>query len=105
VDKPTGKLLSFESRPELRKVNIDLEIFNHHEEVQIRYDLLDCRIDICAPEVLLLFADNFDYQDLRHDFIRGVLTDDVLGNKIYSHVISGDYAARVKCLRTYNAVR
>ena len=52
-----------------------------------------------------MFADNFDYQDLRQDFIRGVLTDDILGNKIFAHVISGEYAGRVKCLRTYNAVR
>ena len=29
------------------------------------YDLwlLDCNIDICSPEVILQFSDNFDYQD------------------------------------------
>lgn len=53
----------------------------------------------------MLFADNFDYQDLRQDFIRGVLTDDILANKIFAHVITGEYAARVRDLRTYNSVR
>lgn len=129
IERPTGKLLYYESRPEIRKLNVPLEIFNGHTEVQFRYDMLDCRIDICSPEVrtttgsnpivplfffcltfidfkvLLLFADNFDYQDLRQDFIRGVLTDDILGNKIFAHVISGEYAARVRDLRTYHAVR
>lgn len=54
VNRPTGQLLFWDSRPEARKVNIDLEIFAGHSEVQMRYDLLDCRIDICSPEVCIL---------------------------------------------------
>jgi hypothetical protein len=38
----------------------------------------DCYIDICSPEVLLLFTDNFDYQHLRRDFVKGILSDEVL---------------------------
>lgn len=37
----------------------------------------DCYIDICSPEVLSLFTDNFDYQHLRRHFIKGLLVDDV----------------------------
>jgi hypothetical protein len=33
-------------------MNVSLEIFAGHAEVQMRYDLLDCRIDICSPEVI-----------------------------------------------------
>lgn len=29
--------------------------------VQLRYDLLDCHIDVCSPEVLASFVDNPDY--------------------------------------------
>ena len=29
---------------------------------QVRADLADTQIYLCAPEVLLLFSDNFDYQ-------------------------------------------
>jgi len=37
---------------------------------------------------------------------RGVLSSEILGNKIYTHVVSGhEYAARVRNLRTYDAVR
>ena len=40
------------------------------ERAVLRYDLLDCNIDICSPEVLIQIADNYDYQDLRQDFVR-----------------------------------
>ena len=29
--------------------------------------LLDCHVDVCSPEVLFAFSDNFDYQDIRKD--------------------------------------
>ena len=41
------------------------------------YSLQDCYIDICSPEVLSIFTDNFDYQHLRRHFIKGLLVDDV----------------------------
>jgi hypothetical protein len=64
----------------------------------------------------MLFADNFDYQDI-NDFVRGVLAADEVGarmppltaqleqHKIYSHVLTRDYAARVGNLYSYEAVR
>ena len=55
--------------------------------------------------MLYLFTDNFDYQHIRQDFIRGLLSDEIMGNKIYMHEIEGtDYAARVHNLRSYDAV-
>ena len=50
---------------------------------QVRTDLIDCHISICAPEVLMLFSDNFDYQNLRKDFVGGTLSEEELGNKIH----------------------
>lgn len=38
----------------------------------------DCHIDICSLDVLTLFTDNFDYQQIRRDFVRGLLSDEVL---------------------------
>ena len=62
-------------------------------------------MDICAPEVLFLFTDNFDYQHLRRDFVAGVLGDDAMGNRIHLHILQqGEYAARVHNLRGYDAV-
>lgn len=44
----------------------------------------DCFIDICSPEVLSLFTDNFDYQHLRRHFVKGLLVDDV---RLYYHCL------------------
>lgn len=38
---------------------------------QVRTDLMDTHIAICAPEVLMLFSDNFDYQSVKPDFVTG----------------------------------
>ena len=35
---------------------------------------MDTHISICAPEVLMLFSDNFDYQNVKRDFVSGEQT-------------------------------
>jgi len=75
------------------------------ENIQGRYDLLDCGIGIYSPDVLALFEDNFDWNDLRQDFFQGVISNfEVLGSKIFAQVITDEYAVRVRNLRTYHAV-
>ena len=46
-----GKLLMYDNEPESSEVKLDLDLFNDHYEVQLCNDLIDCRIDICSPEV------------------------------------------------------
>lgn len=43
-------------------VPIDAVFYSERDMVELRNDLLDTHIYICAPEVLMLFSDNFDYQ-------------------------------------------
>ena len=43
---------------------MDAEYFSGHQELRLRTDLLNLHVYICAPEVLMLFSDNFDYQVL-----------------------------------------
>ena len=40
---------------------------------------------------------------MRRDFIKGTLADDVFNYHLYTHILSGEYAARAKDLRTYAA--
>ncbi len=103
INQNTGQLLLYENDLHTRKVNLDVSVFEDHPSVAFRMDLMDARIYICSPEVLLLLTENFDQQSL-DDFVRGVLAEDILGNRIYTHVISGEYAARVDDLWTYDAV-
>lgn len=52
-----------------------------------------------------MFQDNFDYLDIRRDFVHGVLTSDLLIKNIYCYVAKDGYAARVADTRSYDAVR
>ena len=99
-----GQLLFCEKPRKHSRMNIPLSLLDDHREIEVRYDLLDCHISLCSPSVPQLFSDNFDYQT-RHHFIRGILlNEDILGNHIYTHVISDQYAARVCNLNTYDAI-
>ena len=74
-------------------------------EIDIRGDLIDCYVDICTPEVLSLWSDNFDYKSIRTSFLKGVLQDYELNQKtIHTHVFEEGYMARVSSLRAYEAV-
>ena len=88
-----------------RYVSLDPELLTSHGEIEVRDDLIDCRIDICALDVLAQWSDNFDFQSLRKSFLRGVLKDyETYGKTIHTYVVTDQYAARVKSLRAYDAV-
>lgn len=84
---------------------MDTAFFSERDCVALRYDLTDCGIYICAPDVLVLFSDNFDFQHIQRDFIRGVLSEEELGNKLFVHELSsGEYGAVCANLRAYAAI-
>ncbi|KAI4260928.1 MAG: hypothetical protein LQ352_000083 [Teloschistes flavicans] len=88
-----------------RYVNLDPDLLSEQAEVEIREDLTDCYIDICTPDVLGLWSDNFDYQSVRTSFLYGVLKDyELNGKTIHTHIVADQYAARVRSLRAYDAV-
>ncbi|KAI8927304.1 nucleotide-diphospho-sugar transferase [Entophlyctis helioformis] len=107
LDAKTNECVHYESSaryPVKRKVKLDPQIFKAHDEVLVRNDLIDCQIDICSIEVPALFTENFDYQDIRRDFLRGILESDLLGKTIFTHVLEEGYAARVSTPQMYDAV-
>ena len=59
------RLLSYDSSPLIHGVTLGTDSFEKAESVRVRYDLVDCYIDICSPVVLQLFHAEFDYGDLR----------------------------------------
>jgi len=56
-------------------------------------------------QVPSLFQDNFDYLDIRRDFVHGILTSDILMKNIYCYVAEEGYAARVQDTRSYESIR
>lgn len=88
-----------------RSVQIDPQLLTAHRQLEVRSDLIDCYIDICTPDALSLWSDNFDYQSVRQSFLSEVLKDyELTGKTIHTYIVSDDYAARVQSLRAYDAV-
>ncbi|KAH9063386.1 nucleotide-diphospho-sugar transferase [Lactarius vividus] len=125
LDQDTSECLHYEpvmGYPPKSIVRIPRDILESHPNIEIRNDLLDCSIDVCALEarpplfyvsfrltngsvqVPSLFQDNFDYGDIRRDFVHGVLTSDLLMKNIYCYVAKEGYAARVQDTRSYDAI-
>ena len=89
MDAETNKIVHYEehgsghSATKLPPTSLDASLFGEVKNIRVRTDLMDCHVDICAPEFLMLFTDNFDYQHIRRDFIVGTLNERELGNTIY----------------------
>lgn len=108
IDKDSNRLLFHQRLDPVHKerhFSFPLELFLVNSDVSIRHDLIDPQIAICAPSVLPLFADNFDYES-RDDFVRGLLIDDeLLSSSIYvAELESEEYAAKVHNWQTYQMV-
>ncbi|KAH9005204.1 nucleotide-diphospho-sugar transferase [Lactarius hatsudake] len=107
LDQDTSECLHYEpvtGYPPKSIARIPRDILESHPNIEIRNDLLDCSIDVCALEVPSLFQDNFDYGDIRRDFVHGVLTSDLLMKNIHCYVAKEGYAARVQDTRSYDAI-
>lgn len=84
---------------------LDPDFLKEHGEIEIREDLVDCRIDICTPEILAQWSENFDYQSPRTSFLFGVLKDyELNGKTIHTYVVTNQYASRVKDFKGYMTV-
>ena len=107
MNKETQQIVKYENSVSDDAISFpDPLIFNEHPKIEIRRDLRDCHIDICSPKMLLEIAGNYDYQDLRKDYVHNEVQNQDLGYKIFGYELSNptDYAAQVRCWRTYAAV-
>ncbi|KAJ3735390.1 nucleotide-diphospho-sugar transferase [Lentinula guzmanii] len=107
LDSETFECLHYEpvmGYPPSTVASIPREILSAHPDIEIRNDFIDCAIDICSVEVPSLFQDNFDYLDIRRDFVHGVLTSDLLMKNIYCYVAKEGYAARVQDTKSYESI-
>ncbi|CAA2978766.1 translation initiation factor eIF-2B subunit epsilon [Olea europaea subsp. europaea] len=106
IDPGTKQLLYYEDKADDRKgtISLDKGLLMDNASISLHNDKQDCYIDICSPEVLSLFTDNFDYQHLRRHFVKGLLVDDIMGYKIFTHEIHASYAARIDNYRSYDTI-
>ena len=103
----TNQLINYlpiESEWNAFSVPLPTETFKKCSNISMLYDLIDCNLDICSPDVLSLFTENFDYQDVRKDFIRGILNSEIIQNKFYCYIIENYYCNRVSSPYMYNII-
>lgn len=110
LDEKTSRCIYFQNIPSIdgkkSTISIDPELLEDLDDgFSVRNDLIDCHVDICLPHVPQIFQENFDYQYLRQDFVKGVLTSDLLKKTIYAYIVDNDeYATRVESWATYGAI-
>ncbi|XP_078618032.1 translation initiation factor eIF2B subunit epsilon-like isoform X2 [Branchiostoma floridae x Branchiostoma japonicum] len=104
TERDTNRVLHYQMVEGQSKLDLPLDLFSDQNDLDIRYNLLDCHVSVCSPQVPQLFADNFDYQT-RNDFVRGILVhEEIMGNQVHAHVVTDEYAARVSSPPMYDAV-
>ncbi|KAK8546463.1 hypothetical protein V6N13_067685 [Hibiscus sabdariffa] len=106
INPVTKQLLCYEDKAERSKgfISLDKTLIADNPSIILHNDKQDCYIDVCSQEVLSLFTDNFDYQHLRRHFVKGLLVDDIMGYKIFTHEIHSSYAARIDNFRSYDTI-
>ncbi len=108
LEEGTNRCIYYQDIPPLNgrktSVDIDPELLGDVGEIVLKNDLIDCRVDICTPQVLSTFQENFDYQFLRADWVKGVLSSDLLRKHVYTYITKDDYAARVESWQTYDGI-
>lgn len=85
--------------PARKRTHFPLEHIEAGRTLLVRTDLESVGVDICNMEVPALFVENFDYQNMRPDFINGVLTSDLLGKSIHCTVVGESHQIGTISLR------
>lgn len=81
---PSSRILHYghaPSFPTRSRWKFPKELLAENPSVLLRRDLKSIGCWICTADVLPLFTENFDYQNMHH-FIHGILTSDLLGKTI-----------------------
>lgn len=106
VESQTGTLVKYTTD---YKSSLPIDVMEqntalqHGSQTEIVSNVLDCGLDICSPELLVEFRENFYYDRVR-SYIREKLEGgeaEVFGNRMYAHFVdsgNGEYASRVTSL-------
>lgn len=107
VDSTTGTLVKYVEKLDETGISIDVLAENaglqHGGIFEICSDVVDIGLDVCAPDFLLEFRENFYYDRVRA-YIKEKLDGgeaEVFGNRMYAHYLDsteGEYGTRIYSL-------
>jgi translation initiation factor eIF-2B subunit epsilon len=81
------------------KNEFDIPIANQY---QVKSLLIDTFIDICAPDVLNHFSENFDYHSIRDDLIKNIIVNEIFSDKFMLYELRPDqYSAVARNFESY----
>jgi len=101
-----------DDRPKMRydmsnTIPIPTSFLHAYNTIEIHPHVSDIGIDVCSPEVLARFSDEFDYREVRKQFVANSVAEEEEGlrPKIFAHLIGdNEYCCAVRDFRTYDAV-
>lgn len=64
----------------------------------MRGDLRLSGVYVCAPDILVLLSDNFDYQSVASDLVPGILSEQELGSTLHIHELGRVRGVAAFCL-------
>lgn len=102
-----NRILVYDDHPLSSKTSIPCSFFASHSQVQLHHDLVDVGIYICSPQVLARFSDEFDYRDVRREFITNTVAEEEEGlqHKLHAHILPAqEYAGRLFDYGSYHQV-
>jgi translation initiation factor eIF-2B subunit epsilon len=79
VNGKTNQITLFHDDITSNETEVPTSFFDIHGNISIRSDLLDCGIDICSPDVLARFSDEFDYKEIRKQFVANIVSEEEEG--------------------------
>lgn len=103
-----NRILLWDSHPQHSRTAIPCSFFRENSSsITLTRNYLDVGLDICSPDVLARFSDEFDYRHLREQFVANSVVEEEIGlqSRIFGHFLKrGEYAGRVGDLRRYHRV-
>ncbi|KAL9183406.1 hypothetical protein ACHAXT_005193 [Thalassiosira profunda] len=101
------RILLWDAHPHRAQTSIPSIFFRENSaRILLTRNCLDVGIDVCSPDVLARFSDEFDYRDLRAQFVANCAAEEEAGlqSRIFAHFLKrGEYAARAGDPRRYHA--
>jgi translation initiation factor eIF-2B subunit epsilon len=104
----SNRILLWDSHPHNSTISIPTSFFaENSSHITVTRNYLDVGIDICSPDVLARFSDEFDYRELRSQFVANCVAEEEVGlqSRIFGYMLKrGEYAGRMGDMRRYHRV-
>jgi translation initiation factor eIF-2B subunit epsilon len=61
------------------------------KQFEVLTNMLDCDIDICSPEILRHFTEDFNIEHLKDGFINNIIESEIIGDQVHFHQVEGPF--------------